>query len=36
MLWFFIAGWIAGVIGTLMFGRVMARRMDKDGENERS
>lgn len=32
MILMFIAGWIAGVIGTLMFGKWMAGRINKDDD----
>ena len=33
MVWYFIAGFIAGVVGTLMFGKWLAERM-KQNETE--
>ena len=33
MVWFYIAGFISGVIGTLMFGRYIAKRGLKKNEN---
>lgn len=36
MIWFFIAGWIAGVIGTLLFGYAMSRKWEDNGKNKRS
>ena len=32
MIWFFIAGWIAGVIGTLLFGYVYSKKEKSDDE----
>ena len=36
MVWYFIAGWIAGVIGCLMFGYVMSKKVKNNGEDKRS
>lgn len=36
MVWFFIAGWIAGVIGTLLFGYAYSKKENAHGENKRS
>lgn len=33
MIWFFIAGFISGVVGTLMLGRHISRRMEDEREN---
>ena len=33
MIWFFIAGFISGVIGTLMFGRYVSKRMGMDDDD---
>ena len=35
MIWYFIAGWISGVIGALMFGYAMSKK-EKHDEHERS
>lgn len=29
MIWFFIAGFISGVVGTLMLGRHISKKMDE-------
>ena len=35
MIWFYIAGFISGIVGTLMLGRYMSRKVDQlDGEDE--
>lgn len=34
MIIMFIAGWIAGVIGTLWFGRWLTKRMERNDESE--
>ena len=34
MILYFIAGWIAGVIGTLWFGRWISKRMEHKHESE--
>ena len=28
----FVAGWIAGVVGTLFFGKLISERLDRDDE----
>lgn len=32
MVWFFLAGWLAGVVGTLLFGYVMLKKDGHDDE----
>ena len=32
MIWMFIAGFIAGVVGTLMLGHYVAEKVEKDDE----
>ena len=32
MIWFFVAGFISGVVGTLMLGRYISRRMEDERE----
>ena len=30
MIWFYLAGFISGVVGTLLFGRYLSKRMDNE------
>lgn len=32
MFWYFLAGFVSGVVGTLMLGRYIVRRMEEDGD----
>ena len=33
MMWFFVAGFVSGVVGTLLFGRYLSKKMeDEDGK----
>lgn len=32
MIWYFLAGFISGVVGTLLLGKKLSERLDKDDE----
>lgn len=34
MIWYFIAGFIAGVVGTLMLGRHIAEKVENNSDDE--
>lgn len=36
MVWFFLAGFISGVIGTLLLGKFASERFDDDGIHRQS
>ena len=32
MIWFFIAGFISGVVGTLMFGKYISKKVENNAD----
>lgn len=34
MVWFFIAGFISGIVGTLMLGRHIANKIERNDDHE--